>query len=154
MWKIVANYHLLGCILKLKFTLIFLKPKSFAAVDSFILLRFVNLCLSVLKAASLTMEGGRLKQSPHLVEGRDYIMVPEPVWRALYHWYGANLSLPRPVSNIYSHCLFETDTEVMDHYNPGLAVLLLTQDLPVHFWRLPFQTLLYTMKNMQSTFKE
>ncbi|XP_019401203.1 PREDICTED: ubiquitin carboxyl-terminal hydrolase 32 isoform X2 [Crocodylus porosus] len=49
------------------------------------------------KAASLTMEGGRLKQSPHLVEGRDYIMVPEPVWRALYHWYGANLALPRPV---------------------------------------------------------
>uniref|UniRef100_A0A8B9ZJU9 ubiquitinyl hydrolase 1 n=1 Tax=Anas platyrhynchos TaxID=8839 RepID=A0A8B9ZJU9_ANAPL len=32
------------------------------------------------KAASLTMEGGRLKRSP-----------------ALYHWYGANLSLPRPV---------------------------------------------------------
>ncbi|NXE55594.1 UBP32 hydrolase, partial [Casuarius casuarius] len=49
------------------------------------------------KAASLTMEGGRLKRSPQLVEGKDYIMVPEPVWRALYHWYGANLSLPRPV---------------------------------------------------------
>ncbi|KFV80157.1 Ubiquitin carboxyl-terminal hydrolase 32, partial [Struthio camelus australis] len=49
------------------------------------------------KAASLTMEGGRLKRSPQLIEGKDYIMVPEPVWRALYHWYGANLSLPRPV---------------------------------------------------------
>ncbi|NXU90451.1 UBP32 hydrolase, partial [Xiphorhynchus elegans] len=49
------------------------------------------------KAASLTMEGGRLKRSPQLVEGKDYVMVPEPVWRALYHWYGANLSLPRPV---------------------------------------------------------
>ncbi|CAM5164706.1 unnamed protein product [Eretmochelys imbricata] len=49
------------------------------------------------KAASLTLEGGRLKRSPHLVEGRDYKMVPEPVWRALYHWYGANLALPRPV---------------------------------------------------------
>lgn len=44
------------------------------------------------------MEGGRLKRSPQLVEGKDYVMVPEPVWRALYHWYGANLSLPRPVS--------------------------------------------------------
>ncbi|XP_068010958.1 ubiquitin carboxyl-terminal hydrolase 32 isoform X2 [Melanerpes formicivorus] len=49
------------------------------------------------KAASLTMEGGRLKRSPQLIEGKDYVMVPEPVWRALYHWYGANLSLPRPV---------------------------------------------------------
>ncbi|XP_065429191.1 ubiquitin carboxyl-terminal hydrolase 32 isoform X15 [Chrysemys picta bellii] len=49
------------------------------------------------KAATLTLEGGRLKRSPHLIEGRDYKMVPEPVWRALYHWYGANLALPRPV---------------------------------------------------------
>uniref|UniRef100_A0A8D0G4G2 Ubiquitin carboxyl-terminal hydrolase 32 n=1 Tax=Sphenodon punctatus TaxID=8508 RepID=A0A8D0G4G2_SPHPU len=49
------------------------------------------------KAASLTMEGGRLRRSPQLIQGRDYEIVPEPVWRALYHWYGANLSLPRPV---------------------------------------------------------
>ncbi|XP_069471171.1 ubiquitin carboxyl-terminal hydrolase 32 isoform X2 [Ambystoma mexicanum] len=50
-----------------------------------------------MKATSLTLEGGRLKRSPLLVRGRDYEVVPEPVWRALYHWYGANLSLPRPV---------------------------------------------------------
>ncbi|XP_036380536.1 ubiquitin carboxyl-terminal hydrolase 32-like [Megalops cyprinoides] len=50
-----------------------------------------------LKAPTLTMEGGRLKRSPQLVQGRDFETVPEPVWRALYHWYGANLSLPRPV---------------------------------------------------------
>ncbi|KAJ7308868.1 hypothetical protein JRQ81_008142 [Phrynocephalus forsythii] len=49
------------------------------------------------KAPTLTLEGGRLKQSPHLIQGKDYEIVPEPVWRALYHWYGANLSLPRPV---------------------------------------------------------
>ncbi|XP_078535930.1 ubiquitin carboxyl-terminal hydrolase 32 isoform X3 [Lissotriton helveticus] len=49
------------------------------------------------KATSLTLEGGRLKRTPQLVRGRDYEIVPEPVWRALYHWYGANLSLPRPV---------------------------------------------------------
>uniref|UniRef100_A0A5F8H9G2 ubiquitinyl hydrolase 1 n=1 Tax=Monodelphis domestica TaxID=13616 RepID=A0A5F8H9G2_MONDO len=49
------------------------------------------------KATSLTLEGGRLKQAPQLIHGRDYEMVPEPVWRALYHWYGANLALPRPV---------------------------------------------------------
>ncbi|XP_044285771.1 ubiquitin carboxyl-terminal hydrolase 32 isoform X2 [Varanus komodoensis] len=50
-----------------------------------------------MKAPSLTLEGGRLKQSPLLIQGRNYEIVPEPVWRALYHWYGANLSLPRPV---------------------------------------------------------
>lgn len=44
------------------------------------------------------MEGGRVKRSLQLVPGRDFEIVPEPVWRALYHWYGANLSLPRPVS--------------------------------------------------------
>uniref|UniRef100_A0A8C7K2T6 ubiquitinyl hydrolase 1 n=1 Tax=Oncorhynchus kisutch TaxID=8019 RepID=A0A8C7K2T6_ONCKI len=50
-----------------------------------------------MKAPTLTMEGGRLKQSLQLVSGRDFETVPEPVWRALFHWYGANLSLPRPV---------------------------------------------------------
>ncbi|XP_031429479.1 ubiquitin carboxyl-terminal hydrolase 32 isoform X2 [Clupea harengus] len=50
-----------------------------------------------MKAPTLTMEGGRLKRSPPLTPGRDFETVPEPVWRALYHWYGANLSLPRPV---------------------------------------------------------
>ncbi|KAK1158206.1 ubiquitin carboxyl-terminal hydrolase 32-like [Acipenser oxyrinchus oxyrinchus] len=51
----------------------------------------------VAKAPTLTMEGGRLKLSVQLTQGRDYETVPESVWRALCHWYGANLSLPRPV---------------------------------------------------------
>ncbi|XP_034024912.1 ubiquitin carboxyl-terminal hydrolase 32 [Thalassophryne amazonica] len=50
-----------------------------------------------MKAPTLTLEGGRLKRSLQLVPGQDFETVPEPVWRALYHWYGANLSLPRPV---------------------------------------------------------
>lgn len=50
-----------------------------------------------MKAPTLTMEGGRLKKSHQLLSGREFETVPEPVWRALYHWYGANLSLPRPV---------------------------------------------------------
>uniref|UniRef100_A0A7N6BVS4 ubiquitinyl hydrolase 1 n=1 Tax=Anabas testudineus TaxID=64144 RepID=A0A7N6BVS4_ANATE len=50
-----------------------------------------------MKAPTLTMEGARLRRSLQLVPGRDFETVPEPVWRALYHWYGANLSLPRPV---------------------------------------------------------
>uniref|UniRef100_A0A8C8D1C7 Ubiquitin carboxyl-terminal hydrolase 32 n=1 Tax=Oncorhynchus tshawytscha TaxID=74940 RepID=A0A8C8D1C7_ONCTS len=50
-----------------------------------------------LKAPTLTMEGGLLRRSPSLILGRDFEVVPEPVWRSLYHWYGANLGLPRPV---------------------------------------------------------
>lgn len=57
-----------------------------------------DVCAVPLQAPTLTMEGGRLKRSLQLAPGRDFETVPEPVWRALYHWYGANLSLPRPVS--------------------------------------------------------
>ncbi|NWS66929.1 UBP32 hydrolase, partial [Crotophaga sulcirostris] len=73
-------------------TLLQLNPQKPGAIDNQPLVT-----QEPVKAASLTMEGGRLKRSPQLIEGQDYIMVPEPVWRALYHWYGANLSLPRPV---------------------------------------------------------
>uniref|UniRef100_A0A8C3JJZ1 Ubiquitin carboxyl-terminal hydrolase 32 n=1 Tax=Calidris pygmaea TaxID=425635 RepID=A0A8C3JJZ1_9CHAR len=73
-------------------TLLHLNPQKPGAIDNQPLVT-----QEPVKAASLTMEGGRLKRSPQLIEGKDYIMVPEPVWRALYHWYGANLSLPRPV---------------------------------------------------------
>lgn len=52
------------------------------------------------QAPTLTMEGGLLRRSPSLILGRDFEVVPEPVWRALYHWYGANLSLPRPVCTV------------------------------------------------------
>uniref|UniRef100_A0A3B4B8A3 ubiquitinyl hydrolase 1 n=1 Tax=Periophthalmus magnuspinnatus TaxID=409849 RepID=A0A3B4B8A3_9GOBI len=67
-------------------------PQRPAAIDNQPL---VN--MDPIKAPTLTMEGGRLKRSLQLVPGRDFEIVPEPVWRALYHWYGANLSLPRPV---------------------------------------------------------
>ncbi|KAJ8280946.1 hypothetical protein GJAV_G00061360 [Gymnothorax javanicus] len=50
-----------------------------------------------MKAPTLTMEGGRLRRTQNLLPHQDFEMVPESVWRALYHWYGANLSLPRPV---------------------------------------------------------
>lgn len=60
------------------------------------------MCVVPLQAPTLTMEGGRLKHSLQLRAGRDFETVPEPVWRALYHWYGANLSLPRPVSEDYT----------------------------------------------------
>ncbi|XP_018424043.1 PREDICTED: ubiquitin carboxyl-terminal hydrolase 32 [Nanorana parkeri] len=75
-----------GCILSQ------LNPQKPGAIDNQPLVMQENV-----KVPSLTLEGGRLKQTPSLVRAKDYEIVPEPVWRALYHWYGANLSLPRPV---------------------------------------------------------
>ncbi|XP_066519840.1 ubiquitin carboxyl-terminal hydrolase 32 isoform X1 [Hoplias malabaricus] len=66
------------------------------------------------KAPTLTMEGGRLKRSVNLMAGRDFETVPEPVWRALYHWYGANLSLPRPV--IKSIVTSQVELELFPRY--------------------------------------
>uniref|UniRef100_A0A8C1D733 ubiquitinyl hydrolase 1 n=1 Tax=Cyprinus carpio carpio TaxID=630221 RepID=A0A8C1D733_CYPCA len=67
-----------------------------------------------MKAPTLTMEGGRLKKSQQLVACRDFETVPEPVWRALYHWYGANLSLPRPV--IMSTVTSQPELELFPRY--------------------------------------
>ncbi|XP_051966292.1 ubiquitin carboxyl-terminal hydrolase 32-like isoform X2 [Xyrauchen texanus] len=67
-----------------------------------------------MKAPTLTMEGGRLKKSQQLIAGRDFETVPEPVWRALYHWYGANLSLPRPV--IMSTSKRQSELELFPRY--------------------------------------
>uniref|UniRef100_A0A8C2KNV0 ubiquitinyl hydrolase 1 n=1 Tax=Cyprinus carpio TaxID=7962 RepID=A0A8C2KNV0_CYPCA len=67
-----------------------------------------------MKAPTVTMEGGRMKKSQQLVSGRDFETVPEPVWRALYHWYGANLSLPRPV--IMSTVTAQPELELFPRY--------------------------------------
>ncbi|XP_072273184.1 ubiquitin carboxyl-terminal hydrolase 32 isoform X1 [Pyxicephalus adspersus] len=75
-----------GCILSQ------LNPQKPGAIDNQPLVMQENV-----KVPTLTLEGGRIKQSPSLLRGKEYEIVPEPVWRALYHWYGASLSLPRPV---------------------------------------------------------
>lgn len=80
------------------------------------------------KATSLTLEGGRLKRTPQLIHGRDYEMVPEPVWRALYHWYGANLALPRPVS-------IANSTSIRSSRKWDL-LLLFYMNLTIHKWIL------------------
>ncbi|KAK3083744.1 hypothetical protein FSP39_002517 [Pinctada imbricata] len=49
------------------------------------------------KVMSLTNEGGRLRRDTMLVRGKDFELVPEPIWRALSTWYGANTALPRTV---------------------------------------------------------
>ncbi|XP_062872717.1 ubiquitin carboxyl-terminal hydrolase 32 [Trichomycterus rosablanca] len=67
-----------------------------------------------MKAPTLTMEGGRLRRTLNLIAGLDFETVPEPVWRALYHWYGANLSLPRPV--IKSVDTDQTELELFPRY--------------------------------------
>ncbi|XP_071094049.1 ubiquitin carboxyl-terminal hydrolase 32-like isoform X1 [Haliotis cracherodii] len=49
------------------------------------------------KASTLTNEGGRLKRDTVLVRGKDFELVPEPIWRALSSWYGGAPALPRTV---------------------------------------------------------
>ncbi|XP_066297333.1 ubiquitin carboxyl-terminal hydrolase 32-like isoform X2 [Branchiostoma lanceolatum] len=49
------------------------------------------------KVMMLTNEGGRLKRDRILIRGRDYELLPEPVWRALQNWYGGSPALPRTV---------------------------------------------------------
>ncbi|XP_041349176.1 ubiquitin carboxyl-terminal hydrolase 32-like [Gigantopelta aegis] len=49
------------------------------------------------KVTTLTNEGGRLKRDVMLVRGKDFELVPEPVWRALSSWYGGAPALPRTV---------------------------------------------------------
>ncbi|XP_031330548.1 ubiquitin carboxyl-terminal hydrolase 32-like isoform X2 [Photinus pyralis] len=59
-----------------------------------------NTCLvteSFLKVATLTGEGGRLKRDRPLVQHRDFILVPDSLWKALALWYGGPLPLPRQV---------------------------------------------------------
>lgn len=47
---------------------------------------------------TLTNEGGRLKRDMMLVDGKDFKLVPDPVWKALSTWYGGTPALPRTVS--------------------------------------------------------
>ncbi|XP_033627039.1 ubiquitin carboxyl-terminal hydrolase 32-like isoform X1 [Asterias rubens] len=49
------------------------------------------------KVGTLTNEGGRLKRNPPLMQGKDYEIIPEPVWKALSQWYAGGPSLPRNV---------------------------------------------------------
>mgnify|MGYP002153710608 FL=1 len=47
---------------------------------------------------TLTNEGGRLKRDMMLVDGKDFKLVPDLVWKALSTWYGGSPALPRTVS--------------------------------------------------------
>ena len=49
----------------------------------------------------LTGEGGKLKQNVAVVHGKDFEVLPEAIWKALYSWYGGTVQLPRTVSDIY-----------------------------------------------------
>ncbi|RZC35813.1 ubiquitin carboxyl-terminal hydrolase 32, partial [Asbolus verrucosus] len=49
------------------------------------------------KVRTLTGEGGRLKRDTPLVQHRDFELVPDLLWKALAHWYGGPLPLPRQV---------------------------------------------------------
>ncbi|XP_069942662.1 ubiquitin carboxyl-terminal hydrolase 32 isoform X2 [Cherax quadricarinatus] len=49
------------------------------------------------KVMLLTGEGGRLKRNVPLVQGRDFVLVPDSLWKALQQWYGGAPALPRQV---------------------------------------------------------
>ena len=49
------------------------------------------------KVTVLTGEGGKLKAGAKLVQGRDFELIPERLWKALFQWYGGTPSLPRQV---------------------------------------------------------
>ena len=49
------------------------------------------------KVTILTGEGGKLKSATKIVQGRDFEIIPERLWKALYQWYGGVLGLPRQV---------------------------------------------------------
>lgn len=57
------------------------------------------LTLLLCQMSTLTNEGGRLKRDVVMMRGKDFELVPEPVWRALSNWYGSNVPLPRSVSH-------------------------------------------------------
>ncbi|XP_045101683.1 ubiquitin carboxyl-terminal hydrolase 32-like isoform X2 [Portunus trituberculatus] len=62
------------------------------------------------KVTLLTGEGGRLKRNVPLVEGRDFVLVPDSLWKALQQWYGGAPALPRQV--IHGRCSGEVELEL------------------------------------------
>lgn len=50
------------------------------------------------KVPSLTGEGGQLKRNI-LLRGRDFLLVPSSLWKALVQWYRGTPALPRQVNN-------------------------------------------------------
>jgi hypothetical protein len=49
------------------------------------------------KVVTLTGEGGKLKRNLMLVRWRDFELVPDSLWKALFQWYGGAPALPRQV---------------------------------------------------------
>ncbi|KAK4322970.1 hypothetical protein Pmani_006294 [Petrolisthes manimaculis] len=62
------------------------------------------------KVTLLTGEGGRLKRTVPLVQGRDFVLVPDSLWKALQQWYGGTPALPRQV--IHGRCSSEVELEL------------------------------------------
>lgn len=49
------------------------------------------------KVVTLTGEGGKLKRNLVLVRWRDFELVPDSLWKAIFQWYGGAPALPRQV---------------------------------------------------------
>ncbi|XP_017785154.1 PREDICTED: ubiquitin carboxyl-terminal hydrolase 32 isoform X2 [Nicrophorus vespilloides] len=74
------------------------------------------------KVATLTGEGGRLKRDTPLVQDRDFVLIPDSLWKALALWYGGPLPLPRqvikpPGSNEVELELYPLNLKILRHQN-------------------------------------
>lgn len=64
------------------------------------------------KVVTLTGEGGKLKRNLMLVRWRDFELVPDSLWKALFQWYGGAPALPRQVCVCHHEVLVVTDRTV------------------------------------------
>jgi hypothetical protein len=78
-----------------------------------------------LQVMTLTNEGGRLKRDVMMVDGKDFKLVPEPVWKALSTWYGGCPALPRTVSTPFKVFFYHQYEKKMDPLDICLFIISL-----------------------------
>lgn len=73
---------------------------------------------------TLTGEGGALRRDVTLVQHRDFELVPDSLWKALQHWYGGPLPLPRQVISCDGGVdleLYPLNLRILRHVQAGCA---------------------------------
>uniref|UniRef100_A0A803MRX8 Ubiquitin carboxyl-terminal hydrolase n=1 Tax=Chenopodium quinoa TaxID=63459 RepID=A0A803MRX8_CHEQI len=76
-----------------------LSPHSLDSADACVSKRPSNIDNKVLIYESTTSDCSAAELHDTLVEGRDYVLLPEEVWNQLYSWYGGGPTLARKVIN-------------------------------------------------------
>ncbi|XP_046415413.1 ubiquitin carboxyl-terminal hydrolase 32 [Neodiprion fabricii] len=83
------------------------------------------------KVPALTGEGGRLRRTLVMTEGRDFHLLPDALWKALVQWHGGAPALPRQV------ILPATGVDVELELYPLVLRLLMHRSLGVQQQPLP-----------------